>query len=191
MKRFALITTAAALSLSIAAPGFAAETIGVSPGQTQLARELGVKPGEFSASELARLLDAERNDETVTVNLITTYGGQNGKALPENDRTAAGHVQLARKLGVDPQAFSGVELAQLDVAVREGDEDRIHFIKTYGGDNAHKLQKPTRTSAGHIQLARELGVDPAAFSTSELSRLHDAVRENDDETRRYILSKGS
>ncbi len=96
---------------------------------------------------------------------------------------ALAEPQLARSLGVEPGAYTNVELIQLRRAIEENDDQLIELIT--GGDVARTVNG---ASAGQAQLARSLGVEPGAYSTSDLIALRSALEENDDQRVRDITN---
>ncbi len=86
--------------------------------------------------------------------------------------------QLAAQLGVAPGTYSTAELIQLSRAIEENDHQRIRQIT---GSSVTSTQS-VGISAGHAQLASQLGVDPASYSVNELIVLRRALEENDSVT---------
>jgi len=81
--------------------------------------------------------------------------------------------------------FTLSELIGLDSARSENDYGTWKFITS--GDN-RKVEKPGTVTPGKAQLAAQLGVDPADFTTSELIGLDSARSENDYGTWKFIIS---
>lgn len=176
MKRIALTSI---LALAIATPVLASD---------QLAKNAGVEPGVYTNNELIELIDARQDQDWSTVRAIL-----NGSTVENagDDRTSAGHVQLADLLDVDPAAYSTNELTQLRAARQEGDWSRVRYLEenASASDDANttfSTNNPTQ-SAGHVQLARSLDVDPADFTTNELLLLKSATEEGDWSRVNYLL----
>ena len=74
----------------------------------QLAKLAGVAPGTFSASELALIIEANKDNTSKTGAFIRS--GANRVASAEASVVTPGEVQLAAALGVDPAQYT---LAQL------------------------------------------------------------------------------
>ncbi|WP_089230988.1 hypothetical protein [Tropicimonas sediminicola] len=176
MKRFALTT---AIALAVASPVLASD---------QLAAAAGVEPGVYTTNELVTLIAAQENGEWKVVDSILAGNLTDTSA---DDRTAAGHVQLAESLGVNPAAYSTNELVELRKSIEEQDQTRVDYLKDNGSDaNFDGATFSTRNSsfsAGHLQLAESLDVNPADFTTAELVQLKNAKEEGDQAEVRYIL----
>jgi hypothetical protein len=140
----------------------------------QLARSVGVEPGTFSTSELARLKAALDDGDVARIRAARQVGN-NERVSTQNYGKGPGHQQLARSAGVDSDRFTTAQIAQLRAA--EADEDRhtAAYIRrstsrtVVGGFSTSDV----RTSSGHVQMARSLGVDPDQHSTMELIRLRE------------------
>ena len=178
MTRFTSIAASVALSLAVAAPAFAND---------QLASAAGVASGAFSNGELSQILVAQAEDDYDRVDFIKTYGGLSGAALAGDDRSGAGHIQLARTANVNPAEFTTPELVLLNAAIRDNDDKTARFYLSH----ENRAGDGSCSSAGHVQLARGLDVDPAAYSTNQLLRLKVALEGNDDGLVRFILSQAS
>lgn len=94
----------------------------------------------------------------------------------------AGKAQLAQSLGVSAQDYSLGELTALNTA--RNDNDRAGF--------AHVLNKVASadglTSAGNLQRAATLGVQPGRFTSAELTQLEAAKRSGDAQAWDFITS---
>ena len=101
----------------------------------------------------------------------------------------SGADQLALSLGVQPGALTASELTQLQAAVNDEDQDRVQFILDRA---AGKVTRADTSGAdfnsGKAQIAAQVGVDAASFSTNDLIRLKDAIQANDRETVAFILN---
>ncbi|MFQ6548007.1 hypothetical protein AADZ90_008605 [Aestuariibius sp. 2305UL40-4] len=145
----------AAVAALIAAPALASD---------QLAAQLGVAPGTYSTSELIQLSRAVQDNDHQRIRQIT------GGAVPSTQSVgiSAGHAQLAAQLGVDPASYSVNELIVLRRALE--DNDSVTVNRLTGGSDAIVSTRNT-PGAGHMQLAAQLGVDPMAYTTAELTRM--------------------
>ncbi|MFE3838326.1 hypothetical protein [Pseudogemmobacter sonorensis] len=97
-----------------------------------------------------------------------------------------GKDQLARILGVDADQFTTAQLLQLQDARRENDAERFNFILSQAGGAT--ASAGASTSAGNVQRALALGVEPGRFTAAELSQLEVARRNGDTEVVKFILS---
>lgn len=80
-----------------------------SAGAVQLARTAGVEPGRFTVAELINLIEAKRDNDTVTVNYILSGTNRQGEA----EGVSPGKAQLAALVGVNPADYSLAELVAL------------------------------------------------------------------------------
>ncbi|SFC48405.1 hypothetical protein [Tropicimonas isoalkanivorans] len=177
MKRFALTT---AIVLGLAAPALANE---------QLANNAGVEPGVYSTSELVQIIDAQRHGNWSRVHAVEN---RTAAAYDDNDRTSAGHLQLARSAGVSPSDYATSDVVKLRSARANGDYSTARFIETSSDDSvagSTMSSKGARQSQGHVQLARSLGVNPADFTTNELALLRAAVEDNNQSRIDLILAR--
>ena len=136
----------------------------------------------FTLSELIGLDSARSENDYGTWKFITS--GDNRK-VEKPGTVTPGKAQLAAQLGVDPADFTTSELMGLDSARSENDYGTWKFI--ISGDN-RKVEKPGFVTPGKAQLAAQLGVNPADFTTSELIGLDSARSENDYGTWKFIIS---
>ena len=102
----------------------------------------------------------------------------------------SGADQLALSLGVQPGALTASELSQLQSAVNDDDQDRVQFILNRAAGKVTRADTSDAgfVNAGKAQIAAQVGVDAAAFSTNDLIRLQDAIRSNDREEVAFILN---
>ncbi len=98
-------------------------------------------------------------------------------ALPLSAQTPqTGHEELALELGVDPDAFSASELAQMK-AIMEADistQDMNRRLQALFSD------PPDTSHAATEQLAGSLGVDPQDYTLSELVMLKRLSEDDPD-----------
>lgn len=97
----------------------------------------------------------------------------------------SGKDQLARILGVDADAYTTAQLSQLYEAKRNNDTETYNFIVAQAAGN---IPASNDTSAGNVQRALALGVEPGRFTAVELSQLEVAKRNGDTEVWKFILS---
>ncbi|MGA0541106.1 hypothetical protein [Neotabrizicola sp. VNH66] len=99
--------------------------------------------------------------------------------------SVSGKEQLARILGVDADAYTTAQLSQLYEAKRDNDIEGYNFIVAQA---AGTIAAPTSTSAGNVQRALQLGVEPGRYTPAELSQLETARRNGDTEVWKFITS---
>lgn len=83
----------------------------LSAGDVQLSRLAGVEPGLYSTSELVRLIDAQRDNDSDLVRFITS--GADRQSADAASAVSPGKAQLAALLGVNPAEYTLAELVQL------------------------------------------------------------------------------
>lgn len=91
--------------------------------------------------------------------------------------------QLALNLGVEPGVFTTAELAQIKATTDYADDNRISEALKARTGGAVSTQS-FGISAGHAQLAAELGVNAADFSVSELVAIRALVDNDSDNVAR-------
>lgn len=89
-----------------------------------------------------------------------------------------GKAQIAAQLGLDPAAYSSTEL-QLIAKARKQDEPRTEQFYLTHTNRAVQSGDVGVVTEGKAQIAAQLGLDPAAYSSAELSLIN-AARERDD-----------
>lgn len=114
----------------------------------------------------------------VTPALIAlTLAGAASAATPSSD------YQLAAAAGVPAGQYTAAELQSIIDARRENDLAKLNFFLSGANRAAAEVQGD---SAG--QLAKIAGVQPGAYSASELQMIIDARKENDRDRVAYVLS---
>ena len=161
MKRIAITT---ALALAIAAPAFAND---------QLARSLGVEPGVYTTAELATIKGLGESGDSLDRETGNVLAGLFSRGVVSTQSVgAAGNAQLARSLGLDAGDFTAAELATIKGLVEQRATDDAFAISDLVGRGAGGVvstQSVAGISAGHAQIARNLGLDPADYSLAELA----------------------
>lgn len=167
-----LVATLAALTFGAGAQA--------SHGSDQLASSLGVEPGKYSLSQLARL-KALRGDDYDQYQIKEIV--ENPEKAQSNLRTghrnafdsnSPGWNNLALSLGVEPGRYSPQQLVALKSAKVDNDQSRIAFI-TSGG---HPETGTSEVSAGAVQLALSLGLEPGLYSLNQLVRIRGYIKDD-------------
>ena len=169
MKAIILST---ALAFAVAAPAFAND---------QLARSVGVEPGVFSTSELARIAGlletGDSTDRRTAEEIIRTAADG---AVSSRSAVSTGSAQLAGSLGLDAGAFTTAELARIAGLLETGDRtDRLaaeDLAQSLAGD---RISSKGGVSVGKAQLAANLGLDAEGFTTAELARVAGLLETGD------------
>jgi len=93
---------------------------------------------------------------------------------------AFANAQLARSLGVEPGTLTTAQLAQVKAVVDHDDDNRTAraLIERFSAGEVSTMG--AGVSAGHAQLAANLGVDPAQVSVSEIASIRALVDHDDD-----------
>ena len=94
-------------------------------------------------------------------------------ALATPSLADAGKDQYAAALGVDSNLYTMSELIRLDDAISENDRTTVEWIVN-GGLKANAPEDPARVTPSEAQLAASLGLDPAQYTSAELSALYTA-----------------
>ena len=89
-----------------------------------------------------------------------------------------GKAQIAAQLGLDPAAYSSTELQLITKARKENEPRSEQFYVTHTNRAIQSGDVGVATE-GKAQVAAQLGLDPAAYSSAELSLIN-AARERDD-----------
>ncbi|WP_157966213.1 hypothetical protein [Oceanibium sediminis] len=139
----------------------------LSPAQAQsqseqLARLLHVDSGAYTTAQLAQMKAIiEGVDNTAERELLLSAIIGNGNAP-----TGAGteKQQLARNLGVNASEYSTDQLALLKSILEDDSSEYDHPDEFARSDGMTGPVPPL----GEVQLAADLGVDPNAYSLSEL-----------------------
>jgi hypothetical protein len=154
MNRFALTS---ALILALSAPAFA-------DGKSQLAAQLGVNDANYTLAQLIRLDTAVQDRDAAEIAFIKAQA--EGRITASDGIGNPGQAMLAATLGVNASDYTLAQLTRLDTAVRGNDTQEIAFIKAEAGGRV--LSTQGTNSPGDAQLAAQLGVNVANYSTSEL-----------------------
>lgn len=155
-------TIAAALVLATAAGAASAQ--GLNPGLVQQSNLLGVAPGSLTATELSQLAEAKRDNDTSRIDAILS-GARVSKSSMGAASGNAGIAQIEAQLRVAPGQFSATELSRLTEARRSGDTTTEAAILS-GATRA--VSDAASLNAGKVQLAAQLGVNPADYTLSQL-----------------------
>lgn len=161
------ILTPALIALTLAGAGTA---FAASPSSdAQLAALAGVTVGQYSAAELQSIIDARRDNDTSALNYYLSGANRNGDV--QGDTSG----QLANLAGVAAGTYSASELALIIEARKDNDADRAAFILS--GKNRTVSAEAAAVTPGEAQIASALGLDPAAYTLSELTRLWAAAND--------------
>ena len=83
----------------------------------QLANLAGVAPGTYSASELALIIEARKNNDAEQAAFILS--GNNRNTAADAAAVTPGEAQIAAALGLDPAQYTLSELTQLWAAAND------------------------------------------------------------------------
>ena len=159
--------------LAVSAPAFA--------GSDQLALNLGVAPGVYSDSQLAQLTNAyaQTDNQRVAFILANPAGDIASRAALTID-SGSTSGQLEANLGVQGAGFTINELAMLKAANDGNDRLTTNYILTGANRSMTTISDTGSVSPGKAQLAANLGVNPADYTTSELAMLLFPTDENNN-----------
>ena len=170
---FKSIITPALIAVTLAGGAYAAPATGVNAGTAQLALYAGVSADKYTADELIQIVNAKRNNDISTLNFYLS--GEN-RAAPSPSLNA-GDIQLARIVGVVPGEYSATEWNRIIDARRNNNPNEVAFILSH--ENRVQQADASVVTPGEAQLAAELGVDPAAYTLSQLSTMYAAKISTD------------
>ncbi len=161
------ILTPALIALTLAGSGaaFAAQPT----SDAQLAASAGVAAGQYTAAELQAIIDARRDNDTSALNYYLSGANRSGAAQSD----ASG--QLANLAGVAPGTYSASELALIIEARKDNDAARVAYILS--NTNRSTAAEAAAVTPGEAQIAAALGLDPAQYTLSELTRLWAAAND--------------
>ncbi|NEX47684.1 hypothetical protein [Pseudotabrizicola algicola] len=158
------------LMISAAALALTAGIAAANPGVAQLAAIAGVSPNAFTQAQLIQLIEAQRDNDDITVDFILSQAA--GADVTRSDMgtvSASGDAQLAASAGVEPGRFTANELQLLIEARQQNDNEMVDFILS----GANRAQSGTSVvTPGQAQLAASLGVDASQYTFSELTALY-------------------
>ncbi|OCX66467.1 hypothetical protein BFP70_04330 [Thioclava sp. SK-1] len=160
-KTLALVLT------GLVATAGAASAQGFSAAQVQLSAQAGVAPGQFTVNELYTIIEGNKDGNTM---------GEVG-AAPLNGAAptlSAGESQLAAQAGVEPGTFNAGQLSFLVKENRDPDGNAIAVAEVEDG----LARSSADLTAGDLQMAQWLGIDPAGLSSAQISALY--TRAHDD-----------
>jgi hypothetical protein len=166
-KMLKSILTPALIALTLAGSGaaFAAQPT----SDAQLAASAGVAAGQYTAAELQAIIDARRDNDTSALNYYLSGANRSGAAQSD----ASG--QLANLAGVAPGTYSASELALIIEARKDNDAARVAYILS--NTNRSTAAEAAAVTPGEAQIAAALGLDPAQYTLSELTRLWAAAND--------------
>lgn len=92
---------------------------------------------------------------------------------------ALANDQLARSLGVEPGLLTTAQLVQVKASVDNANDNRVakELIERFTSGDVSTMS--TGISAGHAQLAANLGLDPAEYSLAELAGIKGSYDSTD------------
>jgi hypothetical protein len=159
------IVITAALALAVAVPASASD---------QLARSLGLEPGEFTTAELATIKGLTDAGDSTDRKEASVYQSLLANGLVSTQSVAgAGDAQLAANLGLDADRYSTAELATIKGLVEQRSTDdsfAISDLVRQGSEGVVSTQS-VGSSAAKEQLAAFLGVDPEGNNLAELAAM--------------------
>ncbi len=136
----------------------------VNQGVAQMAAQAGVNPANLSAADVAAAwsakhdIDAAAPYEAVYVTGSTSSSNYNG--------INQGVAQMAAQAGVNPAHLSAVDVAA-DWAAKHDNHAAAPYSASYASGVLSSSNSAT-ISQGRAQLAAQLRVDPALYTSAEL-----------------------
>lgn len=168
--------TLSALALASALTAGAAVAQPSSAAYDQLAAAAGVSGEGYSVGILQRLVEARRDNDLELINLLKA---QRNSDVTRSDMggTTGGAAQFAATLGVEPGRYSVNELARLERAIANEEEEEIDFILS---GTIREQTSAGANNPGTVQLASILGLNAGDYTLSELSALSVDHTDEDD-----------
>ncbi|WP_116132212.1 hypothetical protein [Tropicimonas sp. IMCC34043] len=181
MNRITLATVAA-LALSASAPAFAND---------QLANTLRVEPGVYTTSQLTALKAAKDDGNSFRINQILKAENASYTVSTSNSNVNSANANLSRLLGVEPGAYTTSQLTALKAAKDDGDSFRINQILKSENPSYTVSTSSSDASSANANLSRLLGVQPGAYTTSQLTALKAAQDDGNSFRIHQILKSGA
>jgi hypothetical protein len=165
LKAFFLTGAAIMATAMLTAPVKASET--VSPGHAQLAVLAQVDAGDYTTAEILAILSARSEGDTAGEEFVLSHANRAEANGPEV--VTPGEKQIAASLGVDPADYTLAELTMMSAARSEGDDAGQDFVMSHA--SRAEANPAEVVTAGEVQLAASLGVDPADYTLAELTAM--------------------
>lgn len=86
-----------------------------------------------------------------------------------SDASDPGSLMLARNARVNPGEYSDTEMLRIDAARRDGDTNTLNLYLSH--ENRTAASDPSAVTPGEAQIAARLGLDPAAYTMTDLVRI--------------------
>lgn len=136
----------------------------INPGVAQLAAQAGVNAANLSAADAASAWSFKHdNDAAAPYNANFVSGSLSSSNYGSVN---AGVAQMAAQAGVNPANLSAVDVAA-DWAAKHDNDAAAPYNAAYASGSLSTSSTQT-ISAGRAQLAAQLRVDPAAYTSAEL-----------------------
>jgi hypothetical protein len=122
-------------SFALALAAGAASAAEANPGLQQIANQLGLESGAYSATELHQLLAAREDGDQSAYAWLLAHGDTRTDA-----GVSAGKAQLAAQVNLNPAEFTTAELIQIDEAKRRSDLQGVTFYTRH--ENRNEIYHP-------------------------------------------------
>jgi hypothetical protein len=133
-------------------------------GDAQLAAQAGVNPADYSNAQLARIIEARRDNDADALAFLLKGGDQVTIGTSAN----AGSAQLAAQAGVPAGEYTPAELTNIIAARQDDDSLKLNFYLSHGSRN--DVGSTVEVTRARVQLAGP-GVDASQYSLSELAAM--------------------
>ncbi|SEM57846.1 hypothetical protein SAMN04488103_101532 [Gemmobacter aquatilis] len=100
--------------------------------------------------------------------------------------TNPGKAQIAAQLGLDASEYSSTELSLIAKARKDADHKAEAFYLSH--TNREVRDAVGQVNPGKAQIAAQLGLDPAEFTSAELSLIAMAREDGDHQAEAFYLS---
>jgi hypothetical protein len=103
-----------------------------------------------------------------------------------SDIVSSGHAQLAAQAQVVASNYTIAEIAAILNARADGDRDTEAYFLSHS--NRAAANRAEVVTAGELQLASSLGVDPADYTLAELTAMSAARTDGDNASEAFVIS---
>ena len=168
LKMLKTILTPALVAVLLTGTAFAGEPTSGS----QSAALAGVPAGQYTAAELANILDAQREGDRSRLEFFLSH--TNRAQADAGSRPATG--QLAASAGVASGEYTRFEVANIIDARENGNVSKLDYYLSH--ENRKPAAPASSVTPTEARIAKALGLDPTEYTLAQLVALDPS--NNDD-----------
>ncbi|TQS71546.1 hypothetical protein ERN12_11000 [Rhodobacteraceae bacterium] len=131
-----------------------------------------VQASDYTPSEQRSIESALRDGDTHKANF---YIRHENRAADRAGFVSQGNAQIAAQLGLDPSQYTDAELVTITDDLRSDAYQHAAFVASH--QNRGVAQS---ANSGTLQMAAQLGLDPALYTSAELGRIYSGTVGNGD-----------